>query len=190
VTVNHPPYRIDTERLVIRCWNPEDAPLLKAAVDHNIEHLKPFMPWAWYEPTDLETKVNLLRTFRGKFDLDQDFTYGIFSRDERQVLGGCGLHTRQGKFALEMGYWIDHDHCREGLATEAAEALTEAAWTVDGIDRVEIRHQPDNLASARVPEKLGYTREAVLRRTNTLFPGEFRDSVVWVTFRTPPGGPA
>ncbi|TLN26019.1 N-acetyltransferase, partial [bacterium] len=41
-----PAYRVVSDRLVIRCWNPEDAPLLKEALADSVEHLKPFMPWA------------------------------------------------------------------------------------------------------------------------------------------------
>jgi len=181
--VNHPPYRIETERVVLRCWNPEDAPLLKAAVDRNIEHLRTSMGWIAYEPTTLEVKVELLRKFRGKFDLSQDFTYGIFNKDESQVLGGTGLHRRDGPHALEIGYWIDKDHVGKGLATEVAGALAEIALKIKDVDRVEIRHEPANLASGRVPEKLGFTREALLRRVNDHFEGELRDSVVWVKFR-------
>ena len=45
-----PAYRIHTQRLVLRCWQPTDAPLLKAAIDANLEHLRPWLPWAQYEP--------------------------------------------------------------------------------------------------------------------------------------------
>ena len=45
-----PPYRIVTERLVLRTWEPRDAPLLKEAVDSSIDHLLPWMPWAAHEP--------------------------------------------------------------------------------------------------------------------------------------------
>jgi hypothetical protein len=38
-----PPYRIETERLVVRCWEPRDAPLLKEAVDASLDHLRPWM---------------------------------------------------------------------------------------------------------------------------------------------------
>src|SRR5262249_24384090 len=41
-----PPYRIVTERLVLRCWEPSDAAALKEAVDASIDHLLPWMPWA------------------------------------------------------------------------------------------------------------------------------------------------
>jgi RimJ/RimL family protein N-acetyltransferase len=52
-----PAYRIHTQRLVLRCWHPTDAPLLKAAIDASLEHLRPWLPWAQYEPTDLHRKI-------------------------------------------------------------------------------------------------------------------------------------
>lgn len=91
-----PAYRICTPRLVIRCWQPAGAPLLQAAITASLEHLLPWMPWAHDEPEDLQTKVERLRRFRGHFDLGQDYVYAILSRDETQVLGGTGLHTRAG----------------------------------------------------------------------------------------------
>ena len=119
-----PAYRVVTPRLVIRCWEPADAPLLKAAIDASIEHLLPWMPWAANEPTDIDTKIALIRRFRGQFDLGQDFTYGIFDREETQALGGTGLHTRLGSDAREIGYWVRADGINRGVATEAAGALT------------------------------------------------------------------
>jgi hypothetical protein len=68
-----PAYRVHTPRLVIRCWEPADAPLLKAALDASREHLRPWMPWAADGPQRLEAQVSLLRHFRGQFDLDQDY---------------------------------------------------------------------------------------------------------------------
>lgn len=56
-----PAYRIHTARLVIRCWNPADAPLLKAAVDASLDHLRPWMPWAENEPQELDKKIDGLR---------------------------------------------------------------------------------------------------------------------------------
>ena len=109
-----PPYRIETERLVVRCWEPRDAPLLKDAVDSSLEHLRPWMPWAHEDPQPLEAKVELLRGFRGRFDLGQDFVYGIFSPDESEAVGGTGFHTRRGEGIFEIGYWIRASRVRRG----------------------------------------------------------------------------
>jgi RimJ/RimL family protein N-acetyltransferase len=175
-------YRIETRRLVIRCWQPEDAPLVKAAIDASLDHLRPWMPWALDEPTSLEEKVNLMRRFRGRFDLDQDYTYGIFSADENRVLGGCGLHTRLGPNAYEIGYWIHKDFVKRGLATETAAALTRVGFEVGVMDRLEIHISAENLASTSVPPKLGYQLEGTLRRRLTGSDGELHDMMVWTLF--------
>jgi RimJ/RimL family protein N-acetyltransferase len=185
-----PAYRIHTRRLVLRCWDPADAPLLKAAIDASLDHLRPWMPWAADEPQPLQTKVGLLRRFRGEFDLGRDFVYGIFCRGEGEVLvvdsmtlrGGAGLHTRLGEGALEIGYWIHAAHINQGLATETAAALTKVAFQVHGVDRVEIHCDPANLRSAAVPRKLGYLHEATLRRRARTADGKPRDTMVWTLF--------
>ena len=172
-----PAYRVETARLVIRCWQPADAPLLKAAIDVSIEHLLPWMPWAANEPTDIETKIALIRRFRGQFDLGQDFTYGIFDREETQALGGTGLHTRLGPDAREIGYWVRADRITQGIAAEAAAALTRVAFEIDKLDRIEIHCDAENVRSAAVPRKLGFTHEATLRRRRVA--GKVRDTLVW-----------
>jgi RimJ/RimL family protein N-acetyltransferase len=174
-----PAYRIHTHRLVLRCWHPMDAPLLKAAIDANLEHLRPWLPWAQYEPEDLQTKIERLRQWRGAFDLGQDFVYGIFNRQETQVLGSSGLHTRMGPEAREIGYWVHQDHINQGLATEAAAALTRVAFVIDRVARVEIHCGPENIRSQAVPRKLGFCHEATLRQRIRTSDGKPRDTMIW-----------
>jgi RimJ/RimL family protein N-acetyltransferase len=179
-----PPYRIRTERLTIRCWEPRDASLLKDALDSSLDHLRPWMPWALEEPRPLDEKVELLRAFRGRFDLGQDFVYALFGRDETEVVGGSGLHTRLGDGALEIGYWLRASRVGSGLAREAAAALTYVAFRVCRVDRVEIRVDPANEASLRIPRALGFVEEGTLRRR--LPAGEDgvpRDMVLFAAFR-------
>jgi RimJ/RimL family protein N-acetyltransferase len=179
-----PPYRVVTERLVIRCWEPSDAPRLKDAVDSSLDELRPWMPWARSEPQDVSEKVALLRRFRGQFDLGTDFTLGMFDAGEKDVIGGTGLHKRRGADALEIGYWIRTGYTGRGLATESSAALTRVAFELCEVDRVEIRVDPANALSLPVPRKLGYAEEGMLRRR--LPPddkGVPRDVIVFSLFR-------
>ena len=172
-----PAYRIETSRLVIRCYNPADAPLLHAAVEASREHLKPWMPWA-HQDQALQDHVELLRTFRGQFDLGEDFIYGIFNADESRLLGGSGLHTRRGAHIREIGYWVRVEDIRRGFASETAAALVKVAFEIDRVQRVEIRVDPDNAASAAIPARLGFTREGNLR-AQSVFLDQPRDTEVW-----------
>ena len=148
----------------MRCWEPRDAPLAKEAVDSSLEHLRPWMPWAHQAPQPVEATVELLRTFRGQFDLGQDFVYAMFSPDGAEVVGGTGLHPRVGEGAVEIGYWLRASRVGQGLATESSAALTRVAIEVCGIDRVEIRVDPANEASLAIPRRLGFVEEGTLRR--------------------------
>ena len=122
------------------------------------------MPWAEDEPQSLDAKVELLRQFRGEFDLGTNFVYGVFERDESRALGGSGLHPRGGDKSLEIGYWIRADAIGRGLATEVTAVLTRVGFEVCGLERVDIQVEPPNERSARIPRKLGFVEEARLRR--------------------------
>ena len=174
-----PPYRIETERTVLRCYNPADAQLLQEAITLSMDHLRPWMPWIKFEPEGVAAKAERLRAFRGRFDLDQDYIYGIFTPDESDLIGGTGLHTRIGEGALEIGYWISVNYVGQGYATEAGAALTKVAFEVSAIERMEIHCDPANMRSAAVPSKLGYIHEATLRHRAVTADGEPRDSMVW-----------
>ena len=177
-----PAYRIETERALLRCWHPTDADILLQALSQSLDHLREWMPWAQNEPTSLEEKVGLLRKWRAEFDLDTDYTYGIFSPDESEVWGGTGLHKRLTGNALEIGYWIRADLINRGLATEVSAALTKVAFCANKVERVEIHCDPANMRSAAIPRKLGFTQEALLRRRSTASDGSPIDMMLWTLF--------
>jgi ribosomal-protein-serine acetyltransferase len=80
--------------LVIRCYQPADAELLHEAIMSSLDHLRPWMPWAKFEPTDLASKVSLVKKFQDDFRSGRDFVFGIFNEEETRLLGSTGLHTR------------------------------------------------------------------------------------------------
>ena len=187
---SNPAYRIETQRLVVRCYEPSDAQLLADSVTENIEHLKPFMPWVHAEPEPIEEKEKRIKRFRGMFDLGKDYIYGIFDPKETRLLGGTGLHTRLGENELEIGYWIHKDFVRQGLVTESTAALVKAAFEIIKIHRIEIHCDPANVASASVPRKLGFTHEGTLR-AKTPFLDRWSDSMIWGLLETEyPNSPA
>ena len=93
---NVPPYRVVTERLVIRCWDPGDAALLTEAIDSSLDHLRAWMPWVHDDPQPLAEKVGLLRRFRGRFDLGEDFVYGSSTAPRARSSAGRGCTRASG----------------------------------------------------------------------------------------------
>lgn len=184
-------YRIETERLTIRCWEPRDAPRLNAAMRASWDHLAAWMPWARGDPPAVEMTAGLLRRWRGEFDLDQDYVYAILDATETIVLGSTGLHTRRGSDVREIGYWIHVDHINRGYATEVSAALTRVAFEFAKVRRVEIHCLTDNVRSAAVPHKLGYTHETTRREFLYVDQNDYRDGMIWTLLASEyPGSPA
>jgi RimJ/RimL family protein N-acetyltransferase len=173
------PHRIETERLVLRRYEPSDVDEMARVIIASRHYLAPWMPWARDEPIDRAERSELIVTFMREYDDGTDFTMGIFLRDAGAYVGGTGLHTRLGEGILEIGYWIAADRQRNGYVTEAATALTQVAIDFAGAERVEIHHLPRNLHSRAIPERCGYTYEG---RHETLMPGveELEAADVWV----------
>jgi len=184
VGVGRVPYRIETERLVIRPYDPRDAPLLKDAVERSREHLWPWMPWTPAAPEPLDDVVQRLRSFRAQFDADENWIMGIWARDESRLLGGTGLHPRGGDGSLEIGYWVAADATGQGIATETTAVLTRVGFEVIELDRIDLQIEPANERSAKVARKLGFTHEGTLRRRLPRREGEPRaDSMVFTMLR-------
>jgi ribosomal-protein-serine acetyltransferase len=149
------PDRLETpDGLLLRRWVPDDAEALGRAVAESAEHLRPWMAWVHEEPLPIERRRARIAEWEHDWAQGGDVLLGVFV--DGQVAGGCGLHRRIGPRGLEIGYWIHPAFLRRGLATRIARMLTDAAFGLPEITRVEIHHDKANQPSAGVPRKLGF----------------------------------
>jgi len=175
--MDRPPERLTAGRVALRRWRSADAGLCLRLVTESLDHLSPWMPWATPEYDPAATEAYLQRC-EDEWAAGTAFQYLILEADE--PAGSAGLMARIDPGGLEIGYWVHSAHTGRGIATAAAAALTGAALTLPGIDHVEIHHDRLNLASERVPAKLGYTH--VDTRPETRFdraPADSGISKVW-----------
>jgi RimJ/RimL family protein N-acetyltransferase len=170
------PTLIQTERLVLRQWTENDGPAIAAAVEESIEHLRPWMGWFAEEPRSIEDRLRRIAEWREKWAEGGDSVLGVFL--DGAAIGGTGLHRRLGPGALEIGYWIHAHHIRHGYATELSAALTDAAFGMVGIERVEIHHDKANVASSAIPRRLGFTLTEEVNRDPEA-PGEIGIECRW-----------
>ncbi len=172
-----PPETLSHGQVLLRRWRHDDAAALLAAVTESLEHLRPWMPWA--DGYDESRAAEYLSGCDEQWASGTAFAYAIVVGD--QIVGSVGLHKRIGDGGLEIGYWVRDDWTGRGIATDAAAALTDAALALPGIDRVEIHHDAANVASGRIPAKLGYDRlgERPARGLWPTAPGESGTDVVW-----------
>jgi RimJ/RimL family protein N-acetyltransferase len=159
------PERCIDERFVIRCYDIDDGPLLTEAVVSSYAHLAPWMPWASADQSEA-TSQQLVRTFRARYLLAEDFVLGIFAPDEQRLLGGAGFHLREGPLdsrSAEVGMWIRASEAHQGLGTRALRALLYWGFTEWPWLRLSWRCDEANRASVGTAHAAGMRLEGVLR---------------------------
>jgi ribosomal-protein-alanine N-acetyltransferase len=73
-----------------------------------------------------------------------------------------------------MGYWVAKSHAGRGITPTAVALVSDHLLTTAGLHRVEISIRPENAASLRVVEKLGFTEVGLARRYLHIA-GDWRD---------------
>ncbi len=153
-----PPERLDLGTEVLRQLTVADASALARAVGDNLDHLRPWMPWANLESADVRFQRRRLAEAEHQWSRGADFGYGLFPTDgDTALLLGCfGLTARRGARTLEIGYWLRADATGRGHATRAVAALTDVAFGQPCIERVYVYCDEANAPSAAVPRRLGF----------------------------------
>ena len=157
------PAELRSERLLLRSWRVSDAEELKRTIDANIDHLRPWVPWATTEPSTPEAIAERVAAYQAAFEAGLEWLFAIFPIDGGPLAGGCGLYPRIGPGGLEIGYWIDRRQTGRGYATESTRMLARTAFVQAGIDRVEIHCDRRNVASAAIPRRLGFRHVETIR---------------------------
>lgn len=155
---------IRTPRLLLRSWDPADAPALAPILVANVERLGGWIPAHVADPLPAEALAQRLAGFAADFEAGRAYRYAMLTPDGARLLGEADLFPRgsAGRMPLfladraEIGYWLDAAATGQGYATEAAGALTGVAASLPGMLHVEIRCDEANAASAAVPRRLGF----------------------------------
>lgn len=166
------PTRLETDRLILRPYTPEDAPAYLDVCRNNRQHLLPYEadnPAASVET--LEQAEALMREFHDGWYARKVFFFGAWEK-----AGGAfavqiylGIEDLQlPEFAL--GYFVDSAHEGRGFVTEAARAALGFTFEHLHAHRVRLWCNETNTRSWRVAERLGFVREGFLRETNSWIP--------------------
>lgn len=183
------PLPIVTERLVLRAPTHEDARAVFNAVESNRQNLSKWMPWARSENISIGQAHYTIERFIRDLNARPPANMPIFicDRTTGAYLGGTGLHDfHADTHQAETGYWITQERRGQGVCTEAVVALTQASLRSQsqgglGLRRIEIRCSADNMASARVAQKAGYTLEGRLRAHRWIDGIGWSDTLIYAT---------
>src|SRR5262245_29919256 len=153
----------------------DDVPALVAACnDEEIRRWLPLIPSPYTEEdarTFIEGKVPDVG--RRQFAITEDGA----------VVGAIGLDVSESIRQGTIGYWCARAARGRGVTTRALRLLSKHALDDLGLERLQLFTDPDNHASQRVAEKVGYQREGTVRSHLPQRDGSRRDSIAFSLLR-------
>ena len=164
--------------IIVRPYREEDAGVLYEAVRESIAEVSPWLPWC-HENYSIEESREFITSRRIASQGDEWYSFAIFAQEGGRFLGGVGLNFINRVHQMgNLGYWVRTSAVGSGVATSATRLAARFGFEQLGLHRIEIVAAINNIASQRVAEKAGATREGILRK-RLLIRGESQNAVLF-----------
>ncbi|WP_029333511.1 GNAT family N-acetyltransferase [Exiguobacterium oxidotolerans] len=152
---------LQTTRLTLREVTPLDAPsLLTYLADERV--VKPMGLAPFQSEADALDEINWYHSIRTE---QTGLRWGITEHATPDIIGSCGFLNRSSRQQrAELGFELSPAHWGKGLAQEAVQAVLAHGFNEWDLNRIEALVLPDNTASQRLLERLGFKREGLLRQ--------------------------
>lgn len=152
---------LETERLILRKMTLEDAEdMFEYASDPDVAKYT-----TWDAHQSIKDSKFFLEIVVERYKNRQITDWGIVHKEEGKLIGTCGFaechlfHSR-----AEIGYALSRKYWRQGYMSEAVTAIIRFGFQTMNLNRIEARCEVENIASARVMEKVGMQFEGILRQ--------------------------
>lgn len=173
----------------LRSIRTRDAPEWRALRTRNRDWL---VEWDATTPAGAQdiapTFSGMVRSLRAEARAGRTLPWVIFYNGRlvgQMTVGGIAYGSLR---SAHIGYWVDQNHAGRGIVPTAVALGADYCFFTLGLHRLEINLRPENIASRRVVEKLGFRYEGI--RENFLhINGQWRDHLAFaVTAEDAPKG--
>ncbi|MCA1636491.1 MAG: GNAT family N-acetyltransferase [Acidobacteria bacterium] len=171
---------LETQRLILREWRPEDADVLFAMCGdaETMRHIGDGKAWQ---------SVERARVWLGRVSASYaERGYGPWAVVEKasgRVIGSCGYSFLPKLSEIDFGYVFARPYWGRGFATEAARAAFRDGFERLGFTEVTANTDLEHHVSRRVLEKIGFEYRGLRR-----YEGDAAASAFFVAKRPSPGG--
>ncbi len=157
------PWRLeDVPRVTEICQDPEISRWTRVPSPYRAEHAR-----TWIEQTVRD------------WDDRRHGSFAVTDAPSGAVIGAIGLRLHEDyAYQGSIGYWVAREARGRGVATGALRLVSTWALADLGLPRIQLVTDPENVASQRVAEHVGFRREGLLRSYIELQGGR-RDCVMF-----------
>lgn len=156
-----PELHLETPRLLLRAYRAVDAHDVALACRDELTQRWLPLPNPYTDADALAWCTDMAPGFRTS---GEGLEAAAIRRGDDRLIGSFGLKRTDWRTrSSEIGYWVAPWARGEGLAVEAVDAIARWLLLEQHFERLVLRAATGNIASQRVAEKAGFTREGVAR---------------------------
>ncbi len=169
------------DTISIQLVNETHAQPIFELVNNNRPHLREWLPFVDRMQT-VEFAENFVKGTIQRNKEGHEFAFVIIEND--QLIGRIGIYKidNQNKIG-EIGYWLAEKMQGRGIITQSCKTLIEFCLSELNLNRMEIKCSTENLKSQSIPQKLGFTKEGIIRQ-GELVHGKFIDLQLYSLLKT------
>lgn len=151
------------EIIVLRQVNPEQDCEKYFEIYSDADALKYYLGYG-KPPANLEQAKKIIQNQINAFEKCREYNWTIADRNTDEVLGRIILSDLQNNnTAANIGYFLDRKYWNKGIMTECVRAVVKFGFESLELERIFTSVEPNNIASIKVLEKNGFTKEGHLR---------------------------
>jgi RimJ/RimL family protein N-acetyltransferase len=147
--------------VILRPWDERDVPTLVECIDGDEEMIRwmDAIPQPYLD-AEARTWIEQASSF---WQTGTSAPFAVTEAVTGSVVGGVGFAWVGDERVGEVGYWLRSEARKRGLTSRAVRLVSRWSFEALGCERLQLRADAENVASQRVAEKTGFTREGVLR---------------------------
>lgn len=161
-------HKVD-ENIKLRLFYMDDAEELFILTNESRDYLRKWLPWVDHVK-EINDSKRFIEDCLKSFVERNGFPKGIAILYNNVIVGTIGFNevSLENKY-VSIGYWLGEMYQSKGIMTKTCKSLINFVFNELNMNRIEIRVSPENIKSKLIPERLGFTNEGKIRKTEFLY---------------------
>ena len=143
-------YTIESERLLLRPWSIDDAPILYEGWANN-EEITKYLTWNPHK--SIEDSKFIINKWLEEYNEKDRINFAICLKDGNELIGSIDVVGYENNIP-EIGYMLKKEYWNKGYMSEAVLRVIDFLYSL-GYSKVHIAAQVENIASNKVIQKCG-----------------------------------
>ena len=174
------PAKLETERLILRCYKYGDGKVYYSMLNENIEHLKKYDNDRLFTIKSEDEAEIYIRELISDWYARKRFVLGVWEKNSKKFVGEIWIEANNWEDRIfEIGWFAEKGNTGRGYVTEAAKASLKLIFEVFGGHKVVVTAEDSNQRSYSVAERCGFLKEGHFREQKRYKDGSWHGTLYY-----------